>query len=176
MALINYIKKEEATGKISEIYRMLENRLNILPNVVQFHTASPKLFEKLMGFLSYFFDHPNIDNVTTAYIRLLISGIEEGEYCIRFQSSILKYLGISEEDIEISMKDYKKLKLDPKRKELICFVLDAMYNKLEDKSIRIQLLRGLGWTDEDIYDASALAALQKGMVKVVSTFEVELDF
>ena len=176
MALINYIKKEEATGKIAEIYSMLEAQLNILPNVIQFHTASPDLFEKLMGFLSHFFDHPTIDHVTIAYIRLLISGIEEGEYCIRFQSSILKYLEVLDEDIELALEDYNEVQLDPKRKELVCFVLDTMYNKLESKSAIIQLLRALGWTDKDIYEASVLAALQKGMVKVVSTFEVEIDF
>ncbi len=176
MALINYVKKEEATGKIAEIYNDLEERMNILPNVVQFHTASPELFERLINYLEFFIDHQSIDHITIAYIRMLISFQNGGEYCVRFQSGILKYLGVSDEDLEVAKSDSNKLNLDNKRKSLVNFVLDVQNGKHENTENQIKKLEELGWTQKDIYDANALGALQKGMVNVVKAFKVEIDF
>ncbi len=109
MALINYVKKDEATGAIASIYEKMEQRLNILPNVLQFHTASPGLYPKLISIFDHFIEHERLDVFTIAYTRLLVSHLGGGEYCVRFQSSILKYLGVSEENIEKAKQDSELL-------------------------------------------------------------------
>ncbi len=176
MALIDYVKKEEATGKIAQMYQLLEERMHILPNVIQFNTASPELFEKMMGFWQHYMDHPRFDSQMVAWIRLLISHAEGGTYCVRFQSSILRYLGVKEEELSAAFEDYSKLPMDQKRRDLIVFVVDMMLGNHKDTKFKLVDLRSLGWTDQDIYEASVLGALQKGMVQVVKVFQVEIDF
>lgn len=176
MALINYVKKEEATGIIADVYKNIEDRMQVVPNVIQFHSASPELFVKIMNVFNHFFDHESIDPVTMAYIRLLVSNIAGGEYCVRFQSKVLQYLGISIEDINLAKTDYLQTKLDNKRKALLCFVLDEMFDKIENAQLRIDELKAFGWSEKDIYEASIISALQKGMVQVIKTFKVEYDF
>ena len=176
MSLINYVKKEEATGQIAEIYNMIEERMKIVPNVVQFYTASPDLFGKLMGLIGHYIDHPTMDREAIAYTRMLISNKENATYCVRFQSTILKSMGIPESDLELAKEDYTKVKLPEKDRALVCFVLDQMFGNLKDTKTRIEDLKALGWDEKDIFEASVMGAIQKGMVNVIKSFEVEIDF
>jgi len=176
MALISYVKREEATGLIAEVYDMIEKRIEVIPNVVQFYTASPELFEKIMNLVGYYIDHPTLDRATVAYIRMLISNKEEATYCISLQSGILRSLEIPEEDLVTAMQDYNLVNLPARNQAMVCFVMDQMYSKLGNAKHRIEQLRQLGWTEKDIFEASVIGAIQKGMVNVVKSFEVELDF
>ena len=176
MALINYIKREEATGQLAELYKSIEEKMKFVPNVIQFHTASPEMFGKIMSVLNHYSNHKSFNPVVVSYIRLLISNIAGGEYCVRFQSALLKYLGVPESDLVAAKNDYRNINLDNKNKTLVCFVLDQMFDKIEHTKDRIVELKTLGWTEKDIYEASVLGALQKGMVQVIKTFEVEIDF
>lgn len=176
MALINYVKRENATGQIADIYEKIEQRMNKIPNVVQFHSASPELFPKFMSVIGHFFDHPTLDSVTVAYIRFLISFHEKGEYCVRLQSLALKSFGVSEEQLNKAKENYYNLQLDEKRKALVCFILDEIFDKLVNTEEKLKQLDELGWTEKDIYEASVLAALQKGMVRVITAFKLEFDY
>jgi len=176
MALINYVKKEEATGQIADIYTMIENKMHVVPNAIQFHSASPEFFGKIMNVFNHFSEHPSLDPVSVAYIRMLISNIAGGEYCVRFQSKLLLYMKVTQEAIEQAKGDYNLIQLDEKRKSLVCFVLDEMFDKMDNAEQRINELRKLGWADKDIYEASIIGALQKGMVQLLKTFKVEIDF
>ena len=176
MSLLKSISKEEATGEVGKIYNLLEERANFIPNVVKFHSTSPELFTKFMSITNHFIDHPTLDPVTVSYIRLLISARENGEYCKRLQTLVLKSYKISSEDIFIALHNYRDINLDKKRKLLISFVMDMMYDNLSNKITDLNLLRKLGWSDKDIYEASMIAAIQKGMVKLINNFEVEFDY
>ncbi|PLX22670.1 MAG: hypothetical protein C0597_02120 [Marinilabiliales bacterium] len=176
MSLLNYVKREEATGHIAEIYDMLEERIKVIPNVVQFYTASPELFGKLMGLIGHFIDHPKLEREMVAYTRMLISHKSKAEYCVKLQSGILRSMEISEQDLDVAKEDYTKVRLNDKNRALVCFVLDMMFDKLENAKSRIEELKEHGWTDKDIFEASVMGAIQKGMVNVIKTFEVQPDF
>jgi hypothetical protein len=176
MSLINYVKREEATGEIAAIYNMLEERIKVIPNVVQFYTASPELFGKIMGLVGHYIDHPTMDRATVAYTRMLISNKENATYCVQLQSGILRSMDIPESDLEIAKQDYTKVNLPEKNKAIVVFVLDQMFGKLSETKTRIEELKQLGWSEKDIFEASVMGAIQKGMVNVIKSFEVKLDF
>lgn len=176
MALIEYIKREDATGQIAEVYKSIEERMKIVPNVIQFHTASPEMFGKIMNVFNHYSNHQSLNPVLVSYIRLLISNVAGGEYCVRFQSALLLFMGISENDLKIAKDDYNKVNLDSKNKSMLCFVLDEMFDKITNAEKRIEELRTLGWNDQEIYEASVLGALQKGMVQLIKTFKIKIDF
>lgn len=176
MSLIETVQEKEANGFIAQVYSGIKSKMNRVPNVIKFHTASPELFEKVMPVFDYYSGHPNLDPILVAYIRMLLSGIYECNYCIRFQTSVLKFMGISENDIDQAKENYYKVNLDYKRKLLLCFVLDEMQDKIENPKERINELTQFGWTEKDIYEASILGALQRGMVQLIKTFKVDIDF
>jgi len=176
MALINFVKKKDATGQVAEIYKAMEEKINILPNVLQFHTASQELYPKLMNVFNHFINHENFSPQMLAYTRMLISFHAKGEYCLRFQTSVLKHLGETDKDIKKAQADYHLVNLDKNKKALVVFVLDLMTDKEIDKKEKITTLRKLGWTDKDIYELSFVGGLQRGMLQVIKGFDLEIDF
>lgn len=176
MTLLKTKSKEEATGAIAAVYQMMEERVKFVPNVVQLHSASPEFFEKFMPLIGHFTDHPTLDPVLVSYIRLLISKFENGTYCVSLQSAVLNNYDVSAEEISNACKDYRQINLDIKRKSLLCFVMDMMFDRLIDTNKRILELVEMGWTEKDIYEAAMLGGLQKGVVQVIKAFDVELDF
>jgi alkylhydroperoxidase family enzyme len=176
MTLLKTIDKEEATGSVAAVYQMMEDRVKFIPNVVKLHSVSPEYFEKFMAITGFYTDHPTLDPVLVSYVRLLISNIEGANYCVRLQSAVLNNYKVEKEDILLACKDYKEINLDTKSKLLVCFVLDMMYDRLSNTRERIDELTAAGWTEKDIYEASMLAAVQKGATKVIKGFEVEFDF
>jgi alkylhydroperoxidase/carboxymuconolactone decarboxylase family protein YurZ len=176
MSLLKSISKEEASGAVDAVYKMMEERVGFIPNVVKMHTASPELFEKFMGLVGYYTDHPSLDPVIVSYVRFLISSMESTTYCMKLQSAVLMNYKIPQEDLSAAGKNYHKVNLDPKRKELVIFVLDLMYGKLKNTKERIARLKELGWSEKEIYEMSMLAAIQKGVVQVIKAFEVQPDF
>lgn len=176
MSLLKYVKKEEASGAVAAVYNLMEERVKFIPNVIKFHTASPEFFEKYMQLVSHFTDHPIFESRMVAYIRLLVSNRANGKYCIQLQSAILKSFGVPEDDLQKALTDYTQVNLEPRQKALVCFVVDEMFDNLDNKIKRIDELRSFGWTDKDIYEASIIGGLQIGMVKLINTFEVQSDF
>jgi hypothetical protein len=176
MSLLKSIKKEEASGAVAAVYQKMQERVGFVPNVVKMHTASPEFFEKFMGLVGYYTDHPSLDPVIVSYVRFLISSMENTTYCLKLQSAVLMNYKVPQEDLSTAGKNYHKVDLEPKRKEMVLFVMDMMYGKLKNTEERIAQLKELGWSEKDIYEMSMLAAIQKGVVQVIKAFEVQPDF
>ena len=176
MTLLKIISKEKATGGVAAVYQLMEDRIRFIPNIVKLHSASPDFFEKFMAITGYYTDHPTLDPVLVSYIRLLISNMEGADYCVRLQSAVLNNYQIEKEDIRNACEDYYKINMDAKGRLLLCFVMDMMYDKLSDTEGRMHALSTAGWSEKDIYEASMLAGIQKGVTKVIKGFEVEFDF
>jgi alkylhydroperoxidase family enzyme len=176
MSILKITNKDEATGAVAAVYQLMEDRIKFIPNVVKMHSVSSDFFEKFMAVTGFYTDHPTLDPVLVSYIRLLISHHENAEYCIRLQSAVLNNYKVTADDIKIACNDYNLINLDPKRKMLVCFVLDMMFDRLTDAENNVNKLKEVGWTEKDIYEASMLGAVQKGTTKVISAFKVENDF
>ena len=176
MSLLKSIKKEEASGAVATVYEMMQQRVGFIPNVVKLHTASPDLFEKFMSLVGHYTDHPSLDPVMVSYVRYLISSIENTTYCMKLQTAVLKNYNVTGEELSVAGRDYHEIALDPKRKELVLFVMDMMYGKPGNTQKRIIQLKDLGWAEKDIYEMSMLGAIQKGVVQLIKTFEIQPDF
>lgn len=176
MTLLKTVKPSEASGGIKQIYDGFISKLGKIPNVIQFHTASPSIYGHLMGILNTFSQHPTLDRELLAYLRYIISHRVGGAYCVQFQSYLLKAYGQSDENIAYAVTDLAKLKMDDKRKTLLCFALALLENTDMDVPQHLQDLHNKGWQDQEIYEYCFLGGLQMGMMPLVEGFRVEKDY
>ena len=176
ISLLDTVKPKEAQGLVNDVYSGFSNALGKLPNVIQFHTASPDIYGYLMGVLNEFSTHQSINPVLQAYLRVIISHREGGEYCVKFQSYLLRMHGILQEDIDLAVEDPKNVKLEEKQKQLLLFALQLIAGGTEPVTEDLNKLRDLGWTDKDIYEICFLGGLQKGMTPLINGFKVQHDF
>lgn len=170
------IKPEEATGKIAEAYEFFKERLGKVPKVMQLHTVNPILFGNLVEFLGYYGSQSKLDIEMLAHIRLIVSAKGNCEYCVKLNSAILIQMGKQQAYLDNIANDCKKIEIDEKRKQLVLFALKVVFNA-EDVNVEdLTTLKDLGWTEKDIYDASAAATKQHGMIQLIKAFKVEIDF
>lgn len=176
MSLLNYVDEKNASGIIKQVYNGFSAVVKKVPNVVQFHSASPELFPKFMNYVDHFSNHPTLDPILIAYTRLIVSARKNGEYCKRLQSALLKMYGETDEKIKEAIENTANIDMDEKRKAILQFATNLADNRIDNAKPHVNNLKNLGWSDKEIYELCAIAGMQSGMVPLIKGFKVEIDF
>lgn len=176
MTLLKTINENEATGVVKKVYERFTLIMGKVPNVIKLHSASTTTFPYILGLLNEFAEHPNLDREILTYLRIIIPHRNNGEYCVALQSAIIKSMGVSETEIETAKNNPENLPLDEKRKTLLLFAVDVIEGYYDNIETRLEKLRTLGWTDQEIYEMCFLGSFQKGMIPLINAFKVKKDF
>jgi hypothetical protein len=177
MTTISIIPREQATGKVAEIYAEIEKTLGYLPQAFQTYSASPYLLELTWRKVAYFMDHPRLSMEFLAVIRMLVSVDNICDYCIGFNTSLLiNMFNWSHEQIIATRRDPNDALLNDKEKVLLSFVLQAASQPLKITGQDLQQVRDAGWEDADIVDAVNHATDNVSTDLFLNTFKPENDF
>ncbi|KIX13745.1 carboxymuconolactone decarboxylase family protein [Dethiosulfatarculus sandiegensis] len=161
MALIKTATPENASDEIKEQYSIFEP-LGFVPAPFQLFSASPFLLDLRKQGIIYGMDHPTLSAGLTALIRLLIADDQDYYYCISANKQILSMFGFADEDEAAkAVADPASAPLNEKDKAMLLFVLKAVRTPDEVQQEDVDHLRRLGWSDQDIFEATAHGA---GMV------------
>jgi uncharacterized peroxidase-related enzyme len=176
MALINMVDKDNATGRVADIYEIMVNTMGFIPNAFKVYSSSEHVLDTQFGNLGYYMRHPVLSGKLLAFIRLLVSEQEACAYCIGVNTGILFQYGVLPDAITEIRKDPSKAPLEPKELAMLLFVLKMVKDPASVNADDVAGLRNLGWTDKDILEASYHGASQVGADKIFNAFKIELDF
>jgi len=144
MFIVEPIKKEEATGELKILYKMIEKVIGFIPP--HFELFASIDIEDMKDFLNYnvkMMNHQRIDKDILPFLRLDIAKRECRNYCINFNTQILKSRGI--EDIDVIPLDEKQITLMKK-------ILKAIYRSNEFTQEDIYELEKIGFKHKDFFD------------------------
>jgi uncharacterized peroxidase-related enzyme len=175
MALIQLVEKEEATGRVAEIYETMMNTMGFIPNAFKVFSPSAHVLDKQFGNLAYFMRHKSLGGKLLAFIRLLVSEQEECKYCVGMNSGILLQYGVLPEQLDSIKADPSTAPLEEKELALLLFVLRVVKNSNSIEQGDVDSLRNLGWTDADILDATYHGTTQVGVDKIFNAFQIESE-
>lgn len=175
MALIKMIEKEEATGRVAEIYENMMNTMGFIPNAFKVFSPSAHVLEAQVRNLGYFMRHPSLGGKLLAFIRLLVSEDEQCTYCIGMNSGILLQYGVLPESLSAIKKDPASAPLESNELELLLFVLKVIRNSNGVVQEDVDRLKKIGWSDADIVDVVYHAATQVGVDKIFNAFKIEKE-
>ncbi len=173
MAIIKLVEKEEAQGKVAEIYDAMLNSMGFIPEAFKLFSPSPYLLETQVGTLQHFSRHENLSGKLLALIRLLVSEIESCKYCIDTNTGILFQYGILPEQLSVIKNDPAKAPLDEKELALLLFVLKVVKNPLATNQSDVDSLKKLGWDDTEILEAAFHGTSQVGLDRLLNAFKVQ---
>ena len=176
MALIKTFDKDNATGRVAEIYEQMQSAMGFIPNAFKVYSPSEQLLEAAFNNLGYFMRHKTLSGKLLAFIRLLVSEKESCAYCVGVNTGILFQYGVLPEAIDEIKKDVNKAPLEPKELALLQFVLKVVADSGSVNSEEMNRLRELGWDDRDILEASFHGTSQVGSDKILNAFKIESDF
>jgi len=175
MALIQLVEKEEATGRVAEIYESMISTMGFIPNAFKVFSPSAHVLDKQFGNLTYFMRHKTLGGKLLAFIRLLVSEQEKCRYCIGMNSGLLLQYGVLPDQLAEIKEDPSKAPLDEKELQMLLFVLRVAKDSNSIEQADVDTLRNLGWTDADILDATYHATAQLGVDKIFNAFRIEND-
>lgn len=176
MALIKMIEKDQATGRVAEIYEQMINTMGFIPNAFKVFSSSEHLLANQVGNLGYFMRHKNLSGKLLAFIRLLISNEESCAYCVGVNTGLLFQYGVLPESLGEVKDDPSKAPLEPKELALLLFVLKVVNDSGSVTAGDLNTLREMGWEDQDIMEATYHGTNQVGVDKIFNAFKIELDF
>ncbi len=159
MALIRTRTFEEAEGAVREMYAFMREKAGMVPRPLEMMSSSPALFEATSRTMGYFMAHPRLSFLLLAHIRLVVSFNHHYPYCIDLNSQLLQHVqGLSAGEVATVRVDPGQARLDNRDKAMLVFVHKAVTAPEEVEAADVERLRGLGWTDADIFDATSYGA------------------
>lgn len=174
MALIKILDKQEATGKVAEIYGIMESQWGMIPEAFSMFSTSPELMSVQFNNLNMYMKHATLSGKLLAFIRLVVSEIEDCKYCVGMNSSILMQYGVLPEVSAEVKLDPAKAPLDEKEKALLLFVVKVVKESNAVEAADVENLRSLGWDDKEILEASYHATSQVGADKLFNAFKINM--
>jgi hypothetical protein len=154
MFILNHVKPEEASGKVAQAYGVIPPEIPV-PEPLQMMSASPDLAFLQSNVIRYFRSQEKLDLGLLATIRYLVASEFDYPYCQNFNAGLLQQAGgMSAADLD-AMKDHpEKAPLEESQKELALFVLKAVKTPEKVTAAEVERLRQLGWSDQNIFDAT----------------------
>ncbi|MCX6307070.1 MAG: hypothetical protein NT040_19060 [Bacteroidetes bacterium] len=175
MALLNLIEKDQATGRVAEIYETMINTMGFIPNAFKVFSPSAHVLDVQVGNLGYFMRHKTLSGKLLAFIRLLVSDQEQCNYCVGMNSGILLQYGVLPEMIAGIKLDPSTAPLEENELAMLLFVLQVVKNSNSIEQPDVDKLRNLGWNDTEILEATYHAATSVGVDKIFNAFKIESD-
>ena len=177
MPIISTVTPSEATGKVADTYRQIEQAFGRIPNAIQLFSSNPELLARKWEDISYYMQHPKLSMPLLATMRMLISEHNHCDYCIDFNAGLLiNMLGQTPEQVKATQQDPNQAPLEEKEKAMLLFVLKSVKNPAEITEQEVQALVALGWEQADILDATAHGANHVAIDILFNTFKIENDF
>jgi hypothetical protein len=168
MLILDHVKPEQATGKIAEAYAVFPKQVPV-PDPLILMSASPDLAYTQSQIIRHYMNHDRLDMGLLAMIRYLTACEFNYDFCIQFNTGLLKMAGgMSEQDLKDLKADPQNAPLEESQKALLLFVLKAVKDPQKVTLADVNRLRELGWRDQDIFDATHHAA---GMVAASITYK-----
>jgi alkylhydroperoxidase family enzyme len=159
MPLIKVVPPEKAEGKVKDAYAIFEQLGMKVPRPSRMFSVSPELVDLRRRTNIYFKDHPNLSLGLQALIRMMVAEEIGNDYCVSINSQLLRGMGIMDDDqLAAVMADPDSAPLTDKEKAMLLFVLKAINNPEAMEAHDLAYLHALGWSDGDIFDATAHAA------------------
>ena len=171
MFIINPIKKEDATGEIKLLYRMIERQLGFIPP--HFEMMATIDIESMKEFLNYnvkMMTHEKIDKSIMPFLRLYIAQKECRNYCTTFNKELLLKQGISQHRINHFHENLDLIPLDERQILLLSKVFKAIYDSEAFTKDDLEELYAQGFNDKDFFDILGYATGFMGKSKMIETY------
>ena len=173
MALIKLVEKEEATGRVAEIYDTMINTMGFIPNAFKVFSPSAHVLDRQFGNLAYYMRHKTLGGKLLAFIRMLVSEQEKCVYCVGMNSGILLQYGVLPDQLAEIKMDPSRAPLEENELALLLFVLKVVNDSGSVEPSDIDKLYKLGWSDADILDATYHGTSQVSTDKIFNAFRIE---
>jgi len=170
------VEDQAAQGIVKEAYEQLKSQLGLVPNLFKALSTWPEFLEanlKLLG--AVMLADTKLPRSTKEMIATLVSGLNQSQYCVYHHSNFMKQYGVSESAAQQITGDYRKARLDEKTLKLLEYAEKVSRSAYKITDRDFETLRTLGWSDQEILEATAVVAQFNFLNRIADALGVELE-
>jgi len=173
MAYINTVPEDEATADVRQLYDAELNSRGYIPNYTRLFSHRPQVMEawgQMLGSIRENLELRRYELVTLAAARALKSS-----YCMLAHGSILRRHFYTPEQLTAIAGHYQTADLSPAEVAMMAFSEQIARDATAVTQDDIDILRGHGFTDPEIFDIAATAAARCFFSKILDALGAEPD-
>lgn len=151
MPYIKVIGKENAEGKLKEVYDEIISSRGKLSNIMSIHSLNPDAMIKHMDlYKSIMFGKSNLSRELKEMIAVVVSKANNCDYCINHHAEALNFYWKDEKKLQAFIDNFRTIEVDDKIGLLLEYA-ELLTSKPDKVSHTfVDQLKSIGWTDEDI--------------------------
>ena len=172
-ALLSPIAPKGEEQRVEAVFEMARQHLGFIPDGLRLFALSPTLLETFFTNVGYFQNGTNLSPLLTTMIRYLVSSKAKCQFCIDMNEGFLNQMGI---DIDTARAARANLALAPvtdNERILLNIALRTVNDPDSVNQDDMDTAHAAGWSDHDIFDASAQASNNRAFNYLLRTFNIE---
>lgn len=176
MPLIPTIPPEEAEGDLSDAYEEIREERGAVANVYQIHSLLP---ETMLGheelYMSLLYGSQGLGRAERELVAVVVSAENDCAYCVQHHSDALNRYWDDRERVEALAEDPESADLDRRQEALVGWARQVTHQPHDAGEIQVGMMREAGLDDEEILDATLVAAYFNFANRIVTSLDVELE-
>lgn len=174
MAWIKVIEKNQANPMLKEIYTYIEKRRGKLPNIMKIQSLDPRSIETHMEFyLSIMFGKKGLSRVEREMIGVVVSAINDCEYCVRHHAEALLHYWKDRELVDLFVADINNVELPDRTMAMLAYVIKLTLEPSEVAEDDVNLLRRHDFSDKEILNINLITSYFSFVNRVAQGLGVE---
>jgi uncharacterized peroxidase-related enzyme len=174
MFRIQSITEDAAEGSVKAIYDELRDSIGIVPNVFKVLSLWPEGLELYTSmFKSMMLANTKLTRAVKEMIASTVSRINQCDYCLGHHKNFMTRYGISSEISEQIVNDPQAAEISDGEKKLLLYVEKVTRHAYRVSEADIEALKEVGWTHEQILEATLVSALFNAINRFADALGVE---
>jgi uncharacterized peroxidase-related enzyme len=176
MSRIRVVNENEAQGKVKEIYDGIISGFGMVPNAFKVFSSKPELLDMQNSIFNVVMAKETaIPRILKEMIAVVVSKINDCDYCISAHSGFLRKLGMSDIQIRNLIIDYNYADLEERDLKVLNIAEKITLNAHTVTDEEIEALKGEGLKDEDILEVVVIASYFNFLNRVIDSLGLEKD-
>jgi len=177
MARVKVIKKEDATGKLKEIYDELISKRGKLSNVLRIQSLKPEsIITHIDLYMNIMFTKSELSRAEREMMAVVVSVSNKCSYCQIHHAEALNHYWKDDSKLELLKSDFRIAELTPKELALCNYAKDVTLNPGNSQTNDTTLpLKKEGLSDSAILDATLVVSYFNFVNRMVLALDVKLE-
>jgi uncharacterized peroxidase-related enzyme len=155
MANMKPVNPPEATGKVKQLFDVLQQKLGMVPNLAKMLANSPAALNAYLSF-SGALSEGMLSAKTREQIAVAVANVNTCDYCLSAHNALGKLAGLNADDLSLAQKAEAR---DQKTAAALRFAVKAVRERGLLPVSEIESLRAAGHSDGEIVEIIAAVAL-----------------
>lgn len=176
MARIPIVPPEEAEGPLADAYEEIREERGAIANVYQVHSLLP---ETMLGhnelYTSLLYGTGGLSRAERELVAVVVSAENGCEYCVRHHGDALDRYWNDRDRVDTLAEEPEALDLSDRESALVGWARQVTKDPRGAGDVHVDALRDIGFSDEEVLDATLVAAYFNFVNRVVLSLDVEVE-